>query len=247
MTQKLVKRVAADIESYFERMGVELGFNIMFSNEMQMKMQLLHFLKKEGMEHNYCLLPEYRVPTDRLKGNYPWHNRYGVPQDMYIDLVAYDDENEYVPIEIKYRTRSVESKDMLVFGQPEKGINLLCDQGAQNLGMYGFWKDVRRIELIHETFHNVENGIVLFLTNDPVYCTRKEGAVDKNVNYYAFRMTEGRKVNGDEMKWKREDSDMAAKNPGFKLNGKYTVKWTDVEAHSTPRSRRDFSYCMLIV
>ena len=113
--------------------------------------------------------------------------------------------------------------------------------------MYGFWKDVRRIELIHETFHNVENGIVLFLTNDPVYCTRKEGAVDKNVNYYAFRMTEGRKVDGDEMKWKREDSDMAAKYPGFKLDGKYTVKWTDVEAHSTPRSRYDFSYCMLIV
>ena len=99
MTHKLVKRVAADIESYFERMGVEMGFNIMFSNEMQMKMQLLYFLNEEGIEHNYCLLTEYRVPTDRLKGDYPWHNRYGTPQDMYVDLVAYDDENKYVPIE----------------------------------------------------------------------------------------------------------------------------------------------------
>ena len=33
---------------------------------------------------------------------------------------------------------------------------ILKEQGAQDLGMYGFWKDVRRVEMIRDTYPAVK-------------------------------------------------------------------------------------------
>ncbi len=122
------------------------------------------------------------------------------------------------------------------------------DDGAQDLGRYGFWKDVRRVELLCATYSNVKNGIALFVTNDPSYCKREDKQVDSSVNYYDFRMTEGRKVSG-KLDWKKKDSKIAKDKgyPAFKLDGEYTIHWEHLYDTKQPRTPIDFSYCMVTI
>lgn len=165
-------------------------------------------------------------------------------QDMYVDLVV-SDGKEYLPIEIKYKTKGLVA-DGLLFGRPEKQMTILKNQGAQDLGMYGFWKDVRRVEMLCKTYPTVKNGIAIFVTNDPYYVESPKGKEADKVNYYAFRMTEGRTALG-RMAWMNENCKIAASYPAFKLDGQYTIHWEPVGAHSTPRDKSNFRYCMVTI
>ena len=77
--------------------------------------------------------------------------------NIYIDIVL-EKENEFYPIEIKYKTK-LEELPHFVFGQ---NVNVLLGQhGAQNIGCYDFWKDVKRLEFFEEIFLFAKKGIVL--------------------------------------------------------------------------------------
>ena len=228
--------VSADIKRYFEGLGDN---NVIFTNELHLQMHLSQFLKEEG----YGLLYEYHVPSDQLKGDYPWLKPNSIKRsEMYLDIVVYDGK-EYLPIEIKYKTRSLETNTR-VFGDPEKEVELLRDQGAQDLGMYGFWKDVYRIELVRDTYKNVKNGIAIFVTNDPYY---QENNPTPEVNHFHFRMTGGRRVNNEELHWVDSESKSARTYKSFKIEGNYTIEWNPIGQYGIPRKRADFSYCMLII
>lgn len=55
--------------------------------------------------------------------------------------------NEYCPIELKYKTKLLKhSKKIDRFGENIDCEKLVKNQGARDLGMYGFWKDMSRIE-----------------------------------------------------------------------------------------------------
>ena len=237
---KFAKQVANEIKNYFAALSEQ---PVLFSNELHLQMHLSSYLMQQC---GHSLLFEYRVPTDRLKGSYPWRNKEGNPQMMYVDLVVYN-EKEYIPIEIKYKTRGFVA-DHLVFSHPEKEMPILKEQGAQDLGLYGFWKDVRRVEMIRETYPTaVKNGIALFVTNDPYYCDRKDSDIKSTeVNYYAFRMTEGRIASG-ELCWTKATSEIAEGDPGFELSGSHEIHWKPIGCHETPRSRTDLSYCMVVI
>jgi hypothetical protein len=112
--------------------------------------------------------------------------------------------------------------------------------------MYGFWKDVRRVEMLCKTYPTVKNGIAIFVTNDPYYVESPKGKEADKVNYYAFRMTEGRTASG-RMAWKNRNSKIAASYPAFKLDGQYTIHWEPIGAHSTPRDKANFRYCMVTI
>jgi len=235
---QLTNQLMADVNRYFQ----ELGSNaVILSNELHLQMHLAQFLVREG----YHLYYEYHVPTDRLKGNYPWLTRDGKPQEMYLDLVVYD-KDEFVPIELKYKTLRL-CADMLVFNKEEKGVDRLRNQGAQDLGMYAFWKDVYRLELVRHTYKAVKNGLAIFVTNDQLYCDRDEMQVKKNVNHFAFRMTNGRKGVHGVLEWSNKNSETAKRNPSFDLSGNYDVNWTPIGKHSSPRNNADFSYCMVTI
>lgn len=235
------RKVAVAIQDYFTQLGAN---PVIFSNELHLKMHLAHFLEDRG----YNMFYEYYVPAASLHGNYPWHNRYGNPQELYLDLVVYDSD-EFVPIEVKYKTRKL-NQNTSVFNVKGSGVNILRDQGAQDLGVYSFWKDVCRLELVCNTYQSVvHNGIALFVTNDPAYSDRTgvNPKTNAKYDYYDFRMTNGRQNINGSMGWQNKNSNLAKKNPGFDFTGTYSIKWNPIGNHSTPRGRGDFSYCLVIV
>ena len=238
------KKVCDEIEQFF-LVAQKANGQVIYHNELELQMLLCqHLLKKFNVQL------ECHVPTNgdtfTAKADYPWRTKDGKLQEMYVDIVV-NDGKEWVPIEVKYKTRGL-VEDGLLFGQPTKNLSILKNQGAQDLGMYGFWKDVRRVELLCATYSNVKNGIALFVTNDPYYCERTDKQVDSSVNHYDFRMTEGRKVSG-KLGWKKKDSEIAKDKgyPAFKLDGEYTIPWEHLFYTRSPRSRADFSYCLMAI
>ena len=140
---------------------------------------------------------------------------------MYIDLVVSDGEQkEYVPIEIKYKTRKL-NQTAVIFNKTQNGVAVLREQGAQDLGRYGFWKDVYRLELVCNTYSTVKNGISLFVTNDPAYIDNPNNT---NVNYYSFHMKNGRQKVTGVLDWQNRNATIAQKHPGFKLAGTYDIQ-----------------------
>ena len=149
-----------------------------FANERDLQMNLAVYLK--CVKH-YDVEVEYHVSSDILSSlvpqtlperctYYPWlQTNSDKPQEMYVDIVV-SNGDEYVPIELKYKKKELKG-DVELFGQNMgKGVILKGD-AAHDFGRYGFWKDVRRIELLVKSFVNVKNGIVLFVTNDESYKT----------------------------------------------------------------------------
>lgn len=238
---KLAKKVAEALDKFCEHGGMGYIHTIFPENELHLQMSVGRYLEDEC----FLVLYEYHVPASCIKGSdnpeiYPWRNidkrnNTNLPQEIYLDLVVYDaDTKEYVPIEIKYKTRDLKDWKMgrYVLGEQMKKVNVLRNQGAQDQGMYGFWKDVRRVEMVQRSFPKaVKNGIALFVTNDPLYFQnmKDEDIISeskKDVDYFNFRMSENRHTKkGECMKWNKKGSKNANKYPAFNLEGEYTVNW----------------------
>lgn len=236
------KKVCDEIEQFF-LVAQKANGQVIYHNELELQMLLCqHLIKKYNVQLE-CYVPT-NGDTFTAKADYPWRTKDGKLQEMYVDIVV-NDGKEWVPIEVKYKTRGL-VEDGLLFGQPTKNLSILKNQGAQDLGMYGFWKDVRRVEMLCKTYPTVKNGIAIFVTNDPYYVESPKGKEADKVNYYAFRMTEGRTALG-RMAWMNENCKIAASYPAFKLDGQYTIHWEPVGEHSTPRDKANFSYCMVTI
>lgn len=236
------KKVCDEIEQFF-LVAQKANGQVIYHNELELQMLLCQHLMKKFNVQLECHVPT-NGDTFTAKADYPWRTKDGKLQEMYVDIVV-NDGKEWVPIEVKYKTRGL-VEDGLLFGQPTKNLSILKNQGAQDLGMYGFWKDVHRVEMLCKTYPTVKNGIAIFVTNDPYYVESPKGKEADKVNYYAFRMTEGRTASG-RMAWKNRNSKIAASYPAFKLDGQYTIHWEPVGVHSTPRDKANFSYCMVTI
>ena len=156
----------------FLRINQELLFN-----ERDFQMHLATHLRQT--KHYDDVDVEYYVPCDALE-NYIWNS------ELRLDILVQKNE-EYLPIELKYKTKRAE-KNVLRFGENIEKIQVLKNQGAQDLGMYDFWKDVRRIELVRNCFKNVHNGLAVFLTNDSLYTTQTRNTS----NNFLLNMAEGK-------------------------------------------------------
>lgn len=236
------KKVCDEIEQFF-LVAQKANGQVIYHNELELQMLLCQHLIKKFNVQLECYVPT-NGDTFTAKADYPWRTKDGKLQEMYVDIVV-NDGKEWVPIEVKYKTRGL-VEDGLLFGQPTKNLSILKNQGAQDLGMYGFWKDVHRVEMLCKTYPTVKNGIAIFVTNDPYYVESPKGKEADKVNYYAFRMTEGRTASG-RMAWMNENCKIAASYPAFKLDGQYTIHWEPVGAHSTPRDKANFRYCMVTI
>ena len=98
-------------------------------NERDLQMHLATFLRLTG--HYDDVDVEYYVPLSELKG-YIWNN------ELRMDVLVRKGK-EFLPIELKYKTKFVRKK-LLRFGESvAEEVEVMKNQGAQDLGKYDFW------------------------------------------------------------------------------------------------------------
>ncbi|MCR4659948.1 MAG: hypothetical protein K5650_06595 [Bacteroidales bacterium] len=215
---ELIEQVKVDIQQFLNHENDELLFN---ERDFQMHLAL-HLIK---LRHYHDVDLEYYVPCGELK-NYKWNS------EMKLDILVHKD-NEYLPVELKYKTRRY-SKQMTRFDEHlTKPIDVLKNQGAQDLGMYDFWKDVHRIELVRNRFGAVSNGLAVFATNDPYY-VREDYKVTSN--HYNFRMTSDNTSRCRHWMYPKEQrkANYYDTYPDFDLEGSYAIHWSNTQFEGVP-------------
>jgi hypothetical protein len=112
-----------------------------FFNEKDLQVCLAQELTKR----QWTVHTEYHIPvTDgSVCGSdimYPWNEKA-----MYVDLVV-EENNLFVPVELKYKTCSISTKAKIHrFGEEIETDGIIKNQSAQDIGRYTFWKDVKRL------------------------------------------------------------------------------------------------------
>ena len=150
--------------------------------------------------------------------NYPWTDA----NNIYIDLVILKD-NVYYPIEIKFKTKN-QQIPLSVLGTNQ--LLTLGHHGAQNIGCYDYWKDVKRLEFYEASFPQVEQGIMLFVTNDETYL---HPPLNMNTGYAQFSIHEGKTVAQNEtLDWNRALS-ISRNRPPIQLNNTYHLTWRPMQ------------------
>lgn len=187
--------------------------NEYFMREQDVQLYLANRLINSGLFDNVFI--EYHVPHALIE-NYPWQN------NIYVDIVV-EIENQFYPVEIKYKTQA-QRLPLLIFGEVNVHVNL-GQHGAQNIGCYDFWKDVKRIELFEQTFNNVNRGIVLFISNDPNYQTPPN---NPNVGYAEFSIHNDRIIPANSFLNWNGAMQIANGRPGLTTNHAYHITWNEM-------------------
>ena len=220
---KLIDIVQQDIFAFLES-NEELLFN-----ERDFQMHLATWLRKSANDYDDVDV-EYYVPKIELS-NYVWDS------ELRLDIVVKKD-GEYCPVELKYKTKKVERQISRFDEILDDKVVVMKNQGAQDLGMYDFWKDVRRIELVRNRFAKVKGGLAIFVTNDALYtkASRPES------NNYLLNMNEGK--HSVIKHWQNENSACAKMNSykSFEVEKEYSINWHHRNVDNIP-----FHYCVVKV
>lgn len=204
MRNTLVGLAKDDIQQFLNHKDGELLFN-----ERDLQVHLAMHLLATG--HYDDVDVEYYVPYDELEG-YIWKN------ELKLDILLCKG-SEFLPVELKYKTKK-HSKQLSRFGERlKRQVDVLKNQGAQDLGMYDFWKDVRRVELVCRRFASVKNGLAVFVTNDKQYLNPSK----ETSNNHLFCMAEG--LHSKDKHWQHPESTCAQTRPSFNLEHEYTIHW----------------------
>lgn len=209
MRQELKNHITAFLDS----------FSNFFHSEEEVQLLLAQYLMNTDSYKK--VLVEYYIKK-HLIPNYPWDN----DKKISIDIVVVKD-NKFIPIEIKYKTKQQELPHF-VFGS-QTNVELK-NQGAQNEGCYSFWKDLKRIEILKETFDLPYYGLTLFISNDPSY----ERKPREGVQYGPFSIHQNREVHaGTFLNWDESITkikpDRGKRFPGFKITNSYAINWKDLK------------------
>ena len=218
---KLIDIVQQDIFAFLES-NEELLFN-----ERDFQMHLATWLRKSANDYDDVDV-EYYVPKIELP-NYVWDS------ELRLDIVVKKD-GEYCPVELKYKTKKVERQISRFDEILDDKVVVMKNQGAQDLGMYDFWKDVCRVELIHNRFKNVKGGLAVFLTNDKLYTKESR----KGSNNYLLNMDTG--VHSREKHWQNPKSTCAKTHPDFDVEKEYSIKWSSKLTDGV-----EFYYCIVTI
>ena len=221
--RKLIDIVQQDIFAFLES-NEELLFN-----ERDFQMHLATWLRKSANDYDDVDV-EYYVPKSELP-NYVWDS------ELRLDIVVKKD-GEYCPVELKYKTKKVERQISRFDEILDDKVVVMKNQGAQDLGMYDFWKDIRRIELVRNRFEKVKGGLAIFVTNDALYtkASRPES------NNYLLNMNEGK--HSVIKHWQNENSACAKMKSykSFEVEKEYSINWHHRNVDNIP-----FHYCVVNV
>lgn len=182
-------------------------------NERDFQMQLAVTFMASG--HYDDVDVEYYLPTKgtNLLEGYEWDS------NMRVDIVLRKDD-EYLPIELKYTTiKVVRNADR--YGKMVENMEILRNQGAQDIIRYNVWKDVRRIELLKKIFPAVKGGLVVFLTCDKTFLS--EPRLDAACKPFSTAEKE-EPTGGGIIRWNGNPT-IADKCPEFTLEGSYRIHW----------------------
>lgn len=218
----LVEIVREDVCAFLES-NEELLFN-----ERDFQMHLATWLRNSSNNYDDVDV-EYYVPHQALE-DYIWQS------ELRLDIVVKKD-GEYCPVELKYKTKKVERQIARFDEELNKKFVVMKNQGAQDLGMYDFWKDVRRVELVRNRFERVKGGLAVFVTNDEFYT---KGSKETS-NNYLFNMDVG-KAHSKQKHWAKPESTCAKTHPNFEVEREYTIEWHHREIDSV-----DFHYCIVTI
>lgn len=220
---QLVEIVRLDVCKFLEN-NDELLFN-----ERDFQIHLATWLRKSDNKYDDVDV-EYYLPYEILgKDVYPWKS------ELRLDIVVKKD-GEYCPVELKYKTKKVERKIARFNEMLKDKVVVMKNQGAQDLGMYDFWKDVRRVELVRNRFANVKGGLAVFLTNDEAYT--KAGRPTSNNN----KLTMENGLHPKQKHWLKPETACARTHPDFEVEKEYSIEWYDMEIDNVK-----FHYCCVVV
>lgn len=216
----LVDIVSADVYAFLES-NDELLFN-----ERDFQMHLATWLRKSANAYDDVDV-EYYVPKSELK-EYVWDS------ELRLDIVV-KKQGEYCPVELKYKTKKVERKIARFDEMLDGSVVVMKNQGAQDLGMYDFWKDVRRVELVRNRFGRVKGGLAVFVTNDMMYTQESK----PTSNNHQFNMV-NRVARSRSKHWLNPNSTCARMHPNFEVESEYGIEW-----HSREVEEILFYYCIV--
>ena len=235
----LLDTVKADVQEFL-RTNQKLMFN-----ERDFQIHLALYLSRSKNQYDDVdveyyipaeILPEYKELTAEMLPE--CKNPDTKNERLYLDIVVAK-EGKYVPVELKYKTKEV-AVAMERFGEPfsEAGDGVagaLKSHGAQDLGRYDFWKDVKRLELVKSRFGNVAGGLAVFLTNDTTYKAKPKGLIEN------FSMAEGEPL-PMEKHWSDATRPTAEGRPDFEVSKGYELRWQERQIGGI-----GFHYCVLAV
>ena len=218
----LVNIVSKDVFAFLE------SNNELLFNERDFQIHLATWLRNSANAYDDVDV-EYYVPWQELE-NYIWRS------ELRLDIVVKKD-GEYCPVELKYKTKKVERKISRFDELLSDEVVVMKNQGAQDLGMYDFWKDIRRVELVRNRFKKVKNGLAVFVTNDVSYT--KEGK--SSSNHYLLGMT-GDITRLKYKHWGNPESTCAKTHPDFDVEQTYGIDW-----HKRKMNNVEFHYCIVTI
>ena len=220
--KKLVETVQRDVFAFLE------SNNELLFNERDFQMHLATWLRNSAAAYDDVDV-EYYVPKNELE-NYVWDS------ELRLDVVVKKD-SEYCPVELKYKTKKVERQISRFDETLHEKVVVMKNQGAQDLGMYDFWKDVRRVELVRNRFERVKGGLAVFVTNDPLYTKGSK----PTSNNYLFGMA-GEAARSTKKHWANPESTCAKSHPNFDVEQAYDVEWQERVVDGV-----EFYYCVVTI
>lgn len=223
------------------------------ANERDMQVSLAIYLSTSG--HYDKVHVEYAVPLPMFEKhgfevpkhehknwstpeNFPWHNQ------MYIDIVV-EKDGKYAVVELKYATTYIDKKPTIFAEEVPNGIETVKKQGAQDIVMYNYWKDVRRIEAVSR-FPNAVGGVALIISNDKAYWSVPRALS----GYLPFSPCEGNTVGPGRLVWNDSIGDTAKEAyPPFRLDGSYPCHWenTHIPVRARTKGLEPFRYMMTVI
>lgn len=242
LRKHIVSEVCKDLLSYVKQID-----RVIF-NERDLQLYLSDRLKSSGHYDNVYL--EYHLPkgvnSKFDEGYADWETE--CPS---IDIVL-EIGDRFIAIELKNKLKSF-STNLSRLGE-SANVQILKNQSAQNIGRYQFWKDVKRLELLKQSYKNVLGGVALFLTNDNNY-----QKTTSNADYAAFGMEEDSPKGGKNSKpldWVSpikkgkngeelidKSGNPIRKSPAIKLDETYSPAWDEAFAID----KEKFHCCYVIV
>ena len=188
--------------------------NRFFVSEADFQHALAVELEKYFPDNVYCEFPAYVKYKDNEEQKL-----------IHIDIMVQDGDDFY-PIELKYKTRKIQSKDIYC----DTGIKIceiLRTHSAQDINAYEFWKDVLRIErLVVPPNKNIKSGVCIMVTNDPIYYKPvKENKKAEEVIWADFLLNDGLEAPCDRPKCWHSDAKWTKKYPPLDIKNSYECKW----------------------
>lgn len=194
-----------------------------FCSEADFQLEMAWVIKE--MYHDAEVRLEY-VPTFNDK--------------MHIDILVFIN-NEWIPIELKYKTKNSKKEEKMTDQITQEVFNLK-NQGAKDISCYLYLKDIMRIESIKEQEkNNFKEGYAVFLTNDETYLNPPQ---KNNCVYKDFSLEHGIIKQG-ELKWAEHAGDWTKKGgieDPITLKGSYKMEWNEFSKVDKERSDGTFYY-----